>query len=276
MTWPLPDLPVFEPGWVWLVGAGPGDPGLLTAHALNAINQADVIVYDALVNADILALRQPSCALEYAGKRGGKPSTRQQDITLRLIAHARQGLRVLRLKGGDPFVFGRGGEEALALVTAGIRFRVVPGISAGIGALAYAGIPLTHRDTNQAVTFVTGHDSNGEVPSTVDWPAIARTAPVIVIYMALKHLARITAGLIAGGRRPDEPTAIVRNATLDDQRVIETRLEDLAKVAAEEMIEPPAIIVVGEVVRFRQWLKLDDQAAGADRENRVLEREPLG
>src|SRR5579864_7462204 len=146
-------LPEFPPGWVWLAGAGPGDPGLLTLHVVNGLRLADVVVYDALVGDAILTLVPERCVREYAGKRGGKPSPTQPDITRRLIELARQGKRVLRLKGGDPFVFGRGGEEALGLAEAGVPFRVIPGISAGIGGLAYAGIPVTHRDTNSVVTF---------------------------------------------------------------------------------------------------------------------------
>ena len=148
------NLPALEPGTVWLAGAGPGDPGLLSVLALHGLRQAEVIVYDALVDNRILDLAQPGVMLEYAGKRGGKPSAKQRDISLRLIELAREGRRVLRLKGGDPFVFGRGGEEALALVAAGIAFRIVPGISAGIGGLAYAGIPVTHREVNSAVAFI--------------------------------------------------------------------------------------------------------------------------
>ncbi len=145
-------LPKFEPGWVWLAGAGPGDPGLVTLHTLNGLRQADVVVYDALVDKGILDWMRPGVEAVYAGKRGGKPSPKQRDISLRLIEMAREGKRVLRLKGGDPFVFGRGGEEALSLVEAGVPFRVIPGVTAGIGGFAYAGIPLTHRDVNQAVT----------------------------------------------------------------------------------------------------------------------------
>src|SRR5690348_7701090 len=171
------DMPRFEPGSVWLAGAGPGDPGLLSLLALHGLRQADVVVYDALVDERILALAAPGAAQEYAGKRGGKPSAKQRDISLRLIELAREGKRVLRLKGGDPFVFGRGGEEALALVAARIPFRIVPGISAGVGGLAYAGIPSTHRDINSAVAFVTGHTSSGTVPD-VDWEALAKGAPV--------------------------------------------------------------------------------------------------
>jgi len=164
---------------------------------------------------------------------------------------------VLRLKGGDPFVFGRGGEEALALVAAGIPFRIVPGISAGIGGLAYAGIPVTHRDVNSAVTFVTGHDASGLVPDSVDWQALAKGAPVLVIYMALKHLEQITGRLIAGGRRADEPVAIVSKATTAEQRVLETSLARASKDAEASRIEPPALVVVGDVVRLRaalDWL----------------------
>src|SRR5690349_11239603 len=165
-------LPELEQGTVWLVGAGPGDPGLLTLHAVNALRQADVIVHDALVDAACLSLARPGAVLEFAGKRGGKPSPKQRDISLRLVALAREGKRVLRLKGGDPFVFGRGGEEALVLVEHGIPFRVVPGITAGIGGLAYAGIPVTHRDVTHVVTFLTGHDSSGLVPDRVDWASV--------------------------------------------------------------------------------------------------------
>lgn len=254
MKWPDSGLPSFEPGWVWLVGTGPGDPGLLTVHAVNAINQADVIVFDALVNPAILKLAPSGCVIEYAGKRGGKPSAKQRDITYRLIELARKDKRVLRLKGGDPFIFGRGGEEALALVEAGTPFRIVPGISAGVGGLAYAGIPLTHRDTNQTVTFVTGHDAQGLVPSAVDWAAVAKGSPVIVMYMALKHHKAIVSKLIDAGRRPDEPVAIVRNATLPDQSVVETTLASLPSVIAEKSIQPPAVIVVGAVVQMRAAL----------------------
>src|SRR4051812_7295932 len=201
-------LPEFARGSVWLVGAGPGDPGLLSVLALHALDLADNIVYDALVDPRILALARPDASMEYAGKRGGRPSPRQADISTRLIALAQEGRRVLRLKGGDPCVFGRGGEEALALARALIPFRIVPGITAGIGGLAYAGIPVTHRDIASAVTFVTGHDRSGTVPETVDWAAIARGSPVIVLYMAMKHLGRIAGRLIAAGRAPAEPVAI--------------------------------------------------------------------
>ncbi|HLI10763.1 MAG TPA: uroporphyrinogen-III C-methyltransferase [Alphaproteobacteria bacterium] len=269
---PLPfTLPRFEPGWVWLVGAGPGDPGLLTLHALHALREAEIVVYDALVSEAILALAGPDARLEFAGKRGGKPSPSQADICLRLIRYANEKKRVLRLKGGDPLVFGRGGEEALSLVAAGIPFRIVPGISAGIGGLAYAGIPATHRDTNSVVTFLTGHNSAGVVPDQIDWPALARGSPVLVIYMALKHLPIIAARLLAGGRAPSEPVAIVSHATLPQQRVIESTLARCAADAAAAEIEPPAIVVIGEVVRLRQSLDWLGALAG-----RRLVADPLG
>lgn len=248
------DWPPFQPGWVWLAGAGPGDPGLLTLHALSALQQADVIVYDALVDSRILGWARTGALVEYAGKRGGKPSPKQRDITLRLIELARSGKRVLRLKGGDPFVFGRGGEEALALVEAGIPFRIIPGVTAGVGGLAYAGIPVTHRDVNQAVTFLTGHDQNGLTPSQVDWHAIARGSPVIVMYMAVKHLAQIADSLVAGGRDRAEPVAIVTDATLPTQRVVETTLAEAAATVAREGLKPPALVVVGGVVGLRTAL----------------------
>jgi len=246
--------PVFESGWVWLVGAGPGDPGLLTLHALSALRQADVVIYDALVNKDILNWVKVGASVEYAGKRGGKPSPKQRDISLRLIDLARTGKRVLRLKGGDPFVFGRGAEEAGTLVDAGIPFRIIPGISAGIGGLAYAGIPITHRDINQTVTFLTGHDQSGLTPESINWQAVAAGSPVIVMYMAIKHLRTITGKLVEAGRSPDDPVAIVSQASTCDQSVLETTLAAAATDCAEAGVEPPAIVCVGEVVSLRKTL----------------------
>src|SRR6266699_4148414 len=254
-------LPDFTRGSVWLVGAGPGDPGLLSALALHALDRADVVVYDALVDPRILALAPAGAQLDYAGKRGGRPSPSQPDISARLIRLAREGRRVLRLKGGDPCVFGRGGEEALALAEAAIPFRIVPGITAGIGGLAYAGIPVTHRDIASAVTFLTGHERGGAVPEGLDWAAIARGSPVIILYMGLNHLERIAARLIAAGRPPQEPVAIISKATTPDQRVLVSSLEEAASDAAAARIEAPTIIVIGEVVRLRatlDWLGAGD------------------
>ena len=268
MTLPDIPLPEFLPGWVWLVGAGPGDPALLTLAAAHALQSADVVVYDALVDARILALANESADQVYAGKRGGRPSPKQPDISARLVQLARAGHRVLRLKGGDPFVFGRGGEEALALVGAEIPFRVVPGITAATGGLAYAGIPVTHRDVNTAVTFVTGHNVTGAVPDNLDWSALARGAPVLVFYMALKHLDEIAARLIAGGRAADEPAAIISSATTGEQRVIETTLAAAPERAHD--VAPPALFVIGEVVRLRAGLDWLGALSG-----RVLEADPL-
>ena len=264
------ELPEFRPGSVWLVGAGPGDPGLLSLLGLHALNHADAVVYDALVDERILKLARPGAALDFAGKRGGKPSPQQPDITLRLIRLARAGRRVLRLKGGDPFVFGRGGEEALGLAAAGIPFRIVPGITAGIGGLAYAGIPTTHRDTNSAVAFVTGHASDGEVPDGLDWDALARV-PVLVLYMALKHLYPITRRLMDAGRPGDDPVAIVTKAATPAQRVVETTLARAAAEAEVQGLEPPAVIAVGPVVRLRAGLDWLGALAG-----RPLNPDPLG
>ncbi|WP_322098930.1 uroporphyrinogen-III C-methyltransferase [Fodinicurvata fenggangensis] len=264
-------MPNFEPGWVWLAGAGPGDPALLTLASVHALRSADAVIYDALVGKDILSLAGEDTLLEYAGKRGGKPSAKQVDITLRIIELARQGKRVLRLKGGDPFVFGRGGEEALALVDAGIHFRIIPGISAGIGGLAYAGIPVTHRDTNSLVTFLTGHDATGLTPSAIDWKAVARSSPVIVMYMALKHLTEIRDRLMEGGRRADEPLAIISQATLSDQKVLETTLGEAPQALEESGIQPPAMVVLGEVVRLRAALDWVGALSG-----RQPQADPLG
>jgi uroporphyrin-III C-methyltransferase len=264
------ELPAFEPGWVWLVGAGPGDPGLLSLYALHALGVAGVVVYDALVGEGVLRLARPGAQLEFAGKRGGRPSPKQADISNRLIRLARDGQRVLRLKGGDPFIFGRGGEEALALVEAGIPFRIVPGISSGVGGLAYAGIPVTHRDTNSAVTFLTGHTVTGEVPDELDWESIARGSPVIVIYMALKHLERIAGRLMACGRDPDEPVAIVSKATTAEQQVLETNLAACHTDALAAAIEPPSLVVVGQVVTLRKGLDWLGALAG-----RPLDPDPL-
>ena len=268
LTFKMPEL---EPGWVWLTGAGPGDPGLLTLHALNGLRQADVIVHDALVDDRTLTLAGPDCEIIYAGKRGGKPSPRQSDISARLVKLARDGKKVLRLKGGDPFIFGRGGEEALALVAAGIPFRVIPGISAGIGGLAHAGIPLTHRETNSAVTLVTGHGASGDLPDGIDWPALAVGSPVLVIYMAIKHLGTIRRRLMEGGRFADEPVAVVSRASQPDERVLETTLGMCVEDVAAQKIEPPAIVVIGEVVRLRAGLDWVGALGG-----RILDADPLG
>jgi len=250
----LPNLnwPDFRPGWVWLCGAGPGDPGLLTLHGLHALRQADVVVHDALIDMALLNWA-PQAEHINVGKRGGTPSPKQHEISQKLIDLAHQNKRVLRLKGGDPYVFGRGGEEAQTLVQNGVPFRLIPGISAGIGGLAYAGIPATHRDANQSVTFVTGHDMSGNTPS-LDWQAISKGSETIIIYMGMRHIGKIATALRAAGRPADEPAAVVCAATTPEQRVLETTLGHIeADIAAADLC-PPAIICIGRSVLMRQAL----------------------
>ena len=213
--------PPFEAGTVWLVGAGPGDPGLLTLHALHALTQAEIILHDALVPEEILSLA-PQARLEGTGKRAGGKSTPQLRINQRLIDLARQGLRVVRLKGGDPLIFGRGGEEAQAMAAAGIRFRIVPGISAGIGGTAASGIPLTHRGLTRTVTFATGHDAAG-----ADLDRVSLSG-VLVLYMAGRHLGTIAARLMEAGRDPADAVALIQDATRPEQTVRITTLAEAA------------------------------------------------
>ena len=260
-------LPEFEPGSVWLAGAGPGDPGLITILGLHAIANADAVLYDALANDVLLQFARPGADILYAGKRRGKPSAQQSDISRTLVSLARKGKRVLRLKGGDPFVFGRGGEEALALARASIPFRVVPGVTAGIGGLAYAGIPVTHRDTNHVVTFITGHGADGELP-LLDWRAIARGSPTLVLYMALAHADAIARELMIAGRKASEPAAIVSDATLGQQAVRVTTLGQLGAAAKDSTA--PAVLVVGENVRLRDGLDWLGALSG-----RLLDPDPL-
>ena len=247
-------LPFFHAGWVWLVGAGPGDVGLLTLHAVQALRQADVILYDALVSQEILELATHIAEKIYVGKRGGRQSWKQEDISDRLVALAGEGKRVLRLKGGDPFVFARGAEEAEALLDAGILFRIVPGITAGIGALEYAGIPVTHRKINHAVTFVTGHSVGTGGSELLDWHAISQGSPVIVCYMAMRRIEAIVQKLLEAGRMPDEPVAIILNGTLSTQKVIQTHLSDVMSVMTEDLIAFPSVIVIGKVAQFGEKL----------------------
>jgi uroporphyrin-III C-methyltransferase len=258
-------LPSFDAGWVWLAGAGPGDPGLVTLLGLHAIATADVILYDALVNEALLKFGRPGADVVYAGKRRGQASLKQGEISRQLVALARKGKRVLRLKGGDPFVFGRGGEEALALASASVPFRIVPGVTAGIGGLAYAGIPVTHRDTNHAVTFITGHGVDGNIPS-LDWTAVSRGSPTIVLYMALAHADEIATKLIDAGRAASEPAAIVSDATSGKQNVCVTTLGELGAAAKE--CTAPSVLVIGENVRLREgldWLgAMSGKLLGAD------------
>ncbi len=241
-------------GEVWIVGAGPGDPELLTLRALRLMQKADVVVYDRLVSEAVLDLVRREAARIYAGKAPAAHSMAQDEINQLLVRLAREGKRVVRLKSGDPFVFGRGGEEIQALAAAGIPFTVVPGVSAATGCAAYAGIPLTHREYSHQCVFVTGGQRDGQLD--LDWAGLARPRQTIVIYMGVKKLTRIAANLIAHGLAPATPAAIVENGTRVDQRVLVGTLETLGALAAEAPITGPATTIIGEVVAVR------DQVAG--------------
>jgi uroporphyrin-III C-methyltransferase len=243
-------IPVFAPGHVWLAGAGPGDPGLLTLDALAGLTQADIVVHDALVDRRVLSLAGPQARLEFAGKRGGKPSATQADISQRLVELARAGHRVLRLKGGDPYVFGRGGEEAMTLAAAGVPFRVIPGVTAGLAALAAASIPATLRGVNRAVIFAAGHGADEDF----DWAPLARTSQPIVLYMVMHNLERIAGALIAGGRAAQTPAAVIVSATTPNERILVSTLERLAADVQTKNFQPPAIVVIGDIVATRQQL----------------------
>jgi uroporphyrin-III C-methyltransferase len=244
--------PVLERGHVWLAGAGPGDPGLLTLHALAGLAQADVVVHDALVDARVLALAGEEARLEFAGKRGGKPSATQADISRRLVELARSGHRVLRLKGGDPCVFGRGGEEAIALAAAGVPFRIIPGVTAGLAALAEARIPATFRAVNHALILATGQGApEGQ---DLDWAALAATRQPIVLYMATRNLGKIAKALIGAGLAPEMPVAVIAAATLPAKRVLISTLSRVVDEVREARIEPPTIVVIGEIVALRDLL----------------------
>ena len=235
-------------GKVYLIGAGPGDPKLLTIRAAEAIGASDAIVYDYLVNPEVLAHSRRDAELIYAGKRAGEPSISQVRINRLLIERAAEGQVVARLKGGDPFVFGRGGEEAEALVEAGVDWEVIPGVSSGVAAAAYAGIPLTHRGYSSSVTFITGHDARGAGKHAVDWSILAQSTATLVIFMCAETISSIARDLIAGGRAPSTPIAIVRWGTYQHQEVYSGSLDDLiASDYGGFKIEPPAIAIIGDV-----------------------------
>lgn len=245
-------FPVLRPGHVWLVGAGPGDPGLLTLHALSALDQADAVVHDALVDPRILGLAGPQALIERAGKRGGEPSTPQDEISRHLIALARAGKRVLRLKGGDPFVFARGGEEAMALAASGIPFRVISGVTAGLAGLVAASIPTTLRGVNQAVILATGHGA--DKPDGLDWAALARTGQPLVVYMAMHNIERIAAALMQGGLAAGTAAAVIASATLPDERIVISTLGAVAADVQRAGLAAPAILAIGAIVAARDNL----------------------
>jgi uroporphyrin-III C-methyltransferase len=247
-----------QAGMVYLVGAGPGDPELLTLRAARLLAQGDIVVYDHLVSHEVLELAGTHAELIYVGKERNNHTLPQEEINALLVRLSRYGKQVVRLKGGDPYIFGRGGEEAAALAEAGIPFEVVPGITAAVGASASAGIPLTHRDFAQACVFVTGHGRNGVL--TVDWVALAQPRQTVVFYMGLGALGDICSKLIAHGLDAGTPAALIERATLPDQRVIEGTLRTLPSLQRALAVDAPCLVVVGEVVKLRKKLEVVDRA----------------
>jgi uroporphyrin-III C-methyltransferase / precorrin-2 dehydrogenase / sirohydrochlorin ferrochelatase len=243
-------------GEVYLVGAGPGDPELLTLRALKLMQRADVVLYDNLISQDVLDLLPPGIERIYVGKQRANHTLRQEEINELLVHHAKAGKRVLRLKGGDPFIFGRGGEEIDTLSAHRIRFEVVPGITAALGVAAYAGIPLTHRDYAQSCLFVTGHLKDGSMD--LDWPALARPRQTLVVYMGLNVLPILCKQLIAHGEKRTTPAAVVQQGTAATQRVVTGTLATLPKLAAAAQLHGPTLTIVGEVVRLRERLNWFD------------------
>ncbi|HXN36095.1 MAG TPA: uroporphyrinogen-III C-methyltransferase [Opitutaceae bacterium] len=243
-----------SPGVVYLVGAGPGDPELLTLKARRVLGEADVVVYDHLVAPGLLDMAGPDCERVFAGKKGGKFCRPQGEIDETLVRLALEGKTVVRLKGGDPFIFGRGGEEAAALAAAGIAFEIVPGVTSALGAAAYAGIPLTHRSHSSAVVLLTGHEDPSKPDSTVHWEDYARLKATLCIYMGVKNLATIASRLEAGGMPASTPAAIVQSATTEQHRRILGTLGTIAVLADANHVEAPAMIIIGEVAAFSERL----------------------
>ena len=237
---------------IYLVGSGPGDPGLFTIKGVRCMEEADAVVYDRLAPEALLTHAKPEAESIYVGKRPGNPTMSQGEINDLLVELGRAGKTVVRLKGGDPYIFGRGGEEALALIEAGLPFEVVPGVTSGVAAPAYAGIPVTHRNVSTSVVFVTGHEDPTKGRSDVDWARIAKGADTLVLYMGVGRLKEISTELVAAGRSPETPVACVRWGTIPEQRTVTGTLEDIAERVAEADLKPPAITVVGDVVALRE------------------------
>jgi uroporphyrinogen III methyltransferase / synthase len=237
---------------IYLVGSGPGDPGLFTLKGVRCMQEADAVVYDRLAPGTLLGYARPEAEKIYVGKKPGNPTMSQEEINELLIEKGRAGMTVVRLKGGDPYIFGRGGEEALALQEAGLPFELVPGVTSGVAAPAYAGIPVTHRNVATSVTFVTGHEDPKKGSQDVDWAKLANGADTLVLYMGVGRLEEISKDLVEAGRDPDTPVACVRWGTLPEQRTITGTLQDIAGRVAEAGLKPPAIIVVGDVVALRE------------------------
>ena len=245
-------------GYVYLIGAGPGDPGLITVKGRDCLAKAQVVLYDYLANDELLRLAPRGAELIYAGKVGGEHNREQNQINELLVEKALAGNIVARLKGGDSFIFGRGGEECEALVSAGIPFEVVPGITAAVGATSYAGIPLTHRGVTTSVAFVTGHESHGKVSSEIDWEGLSLGSGTVVFYMGIRNLPQIAENLLAHGRAPATPVALIRWGTRPEQEVLVGTLSDIAEKARQASFRAPAITVVGEVVNLRETLRWFD------------------
>ncbi|NIO27722.1 MAG: uroporphyrinogen-III C-methyltransferase [Candidatus Latescibacteria bacterium] len=237
-------------GRVFLVGAGPGDPELITLRGVRALQQADIVLYDRLVSKEILGHAQPDAELVYVGKRCGSHSVPQEEINRRLVDYARRGKHVVRLKNGDPFVFGRGGEEADALAEAGIPFEVIPGVTAAVAAGACCGLPLTKRSVSSCVTLVTGHEDPTKDQSDINWAALACTKGTIVIYMAMAHLQQVVTRLIDSGLPADTPAAVISKATMPDQVCLAAPLEELPPLVQERGVTPPSVVIIGKVVQI--------------------------
>ena len=246
-------------GKVYLVGAGPGDPGLITVRGLECLAEADVVIYDYLANPELLAHARRARETVYVGKKGAQHTMEQDEINELIVAKAREGNTVVRLKGGDPFVFGRGGEEALVLAREGIPFEIVPGITSGIAAPAYAGIPVTHRTCTSSVTFITGHEDPTKPESAIDWAALGAGSGTLVFFMGVKNLPNLAARLIEQGRDPETPAAVVRRGTSADQQVVEGTLSTIAGRTQAAGLKPPAITVIGEVASLRSSLAWFDR-----------------
>ncbi len=239
-------------GKVYLIGAGPGDPGLITVKGLECVQKADVIIYDYLANERLLDHRRPDAELIYVGKQGSRHTLPQDEINALIVKKAREGKYVARLKGGDPFIFGRGGEEAEELADNGVPFEVVPGVTAATAVPTYAGIPLTHREHTASVAFVTGHEDPTKEESRLHWDKLATGIGTLVFFMGMKNLQRIIDNLVGHGRSPETPVALIQWGTRTDQRVVTGTLSDIVPKVKEAKLGPPAIIVVGEVVRLRE------------------------
>ena len=243
-----------EKGIVYLIGAGPGDPGLITLKGKEYLKKADVIVYDYLVNESLLSLKDKDTEIIYVGKKSGRHAMSQKEINSLLIRKAKAGSMVVRLKGGDPFIFGRGGEEAIELTRAGVKFEIVPGVTSAIAVPAYAGIPLTHRDHSSTVCFITGHEDPEKEKTSIDWDVLAKSPGTLVFLMGIGNLERIIDTLIDKGKPKNTPVAVIGNGTMPNQRTVSGTLADINKKALKADFQPPGIIVVGDVVNFRKHL----------------------